>query len=97
MIAVGFHDLLRRLSVRKAAYQVVFGPPGSAGHEFLVDILGFCRTCDDRWDDDPRHHARLEGRAEVGRRILDHLHLDPEQMAELYKAVRLRNTGDSNG
>jgi hypothetical protein len=82
------------LQIRKQAYQVQFGPPGTAGHEFLVDILHFCRVCDDRWSNDPRHHARLEGRAEVGRRILDHLHLEPEEIAALYKAVRLRKVSE---
>ena len=87
-------DLFNYLRLRKKAYQAHFGPPGTAGHEFLVDILQFTRVCDDRWSNDPRHHARLEGRAEVGRRILDHLHLEPEEIAALYKAVRLRKVGD---
>lgn len=91
MKAETFNSLLVRLSIRKKAYQATFGPPGTANHEFLVDILHFCRVCTERWSDDARHHARLEGRAEVGRRILDHMHLDPETMADLYKAVRLRS------
>lgn len=83
--------LFRFLHSRKQAYQSHFKfAPGTAEHEFLVDILQFCRVCDDRWSNDARHHARLEGRAEVGRRILDHLHLEPEEIAVLYKAVRLR-------
>lgn len=94
MKAETFNSLLTRLGLRKKAYQFIFGAPGTANHEFLVDILHFCRVCSDRWSDDPRHHARLEGRAEVGRRILDHMNLDPENMAELYKAVRLRS-GDA--
>lgn len=84
-----------RLRTRKKAYQFVFGPPGTPNHEFLLDIMAFCRVFETTWSDDPRHHARLEGRREVGERIRQHLNLEPDELAALYRAVVLRNAGET--
>lgn len=95
MIAENYHLLMERLGRRSKAYRFVFGAPGTANHDFLVDIMAFCRVNETAWSDDARHHARLEGRREVGLRILDHLRLEPDEIVALYRAVRLRDMGEN--
>lgn len=66
---------------RKRAYQLWFGSP--AGQEVLRDLAQFCRADKSCFDPDPRVHAGLEGRREVWLRIMEHLHLSPEQLYAL--------------
>ena len=50
----------------------------------LEDLREFSRVDQTPWDADPRIHALLTGRYEVGRRILDHIDLTFEQLVEKY-------------
>lgn len=96
MRAETFQGLIDRLRLRKRAYrEIVLGPPGTASHEFLTDIAKFCRAFETTWSEDARHHARLEGRREVWLRIQQHIHLEPEQMAALYRAVTSKQLGET--
>ena len=52
------------------AYQIAFS--GAAGEVVWADIQRFCRMESSAWSEDQRHHARLEGRREVGLRIQDY-------------------------
>lgn len=84
----GFDSLFDFLRLRKRAYREIFlGPPGTASHALLTDLADFCRAFESTWDEDARHHARLEGRREVWLRIQQHIHLEPDDLARLYTAV----------
>ena len=52
------------------AYQIAFS--GAAGEIVLADLDRFCRMNSSAWHVDPRQHAMLEGRREVGLRIQDY-------------------------
>lgn len=75
------------LRQRKAAYQLKFGS-GNPADIVREDLANFCRANASTWSDDERHHARLEGRREVWLRIWQHLTMEPEELAELYGALR---------
>jgi len=60
----------------------------------LTDLSRFCRAVRPAWSDDPRHHARLEGRREVFLRITEHLHLTSEQLYALYDGKNIKPTPD---
>lgn len=79
---------LQFLGLRKKSYQSIFGPAGAAGSDAIMDLAKFCRafdTCIVRGDRDQT--LVLEGRREVWLRIQQHLHLQPDELAALYKAV----------
>ncbi len=73
-----------RLSRRKRAYQQAF--PSPLKNPVLVDLARFCRANETCFHTDPRLHAVLEGRREVFLRICQHLHLDSQQLMEIYGA-----------
>jgi hypothetical protein len=52
----------------------------------MADLAKFCRWGQTCFDPDPRIHAVLEGRREAFQRIVDHLQLNPIQLAALYGA-----------
>lgn len=56
----------------------------TSGQRVLADLAKFCRADRPTWSEDPRHHARLEGRREVWLRIEQHLRLTPEQLYEIF-------------
>lgn len=81
-------DTLNYLGLRKKSYQSIFGPAGAAGSEAIKDLAKFCRaneTC--VVPDSDRLTCVLEGRREVWLRIQQHLNLQPEELAAVYKAV----------
>lgn len=64
-------------SLRKQAYRQI-------PREVLLDLAEFCRANENCYHDDPRHHARLEGRREVWLRIRHHIDMTDEQQMALY-------------
>lgn len=79
---------LEYLGLRKKSYSATFGVAGIVGNEALKDLARFCRAFDTCFvPGDAAMSDLLEGRREVWLRIQQHLHLQPEQLAGLYKAV----------
>lgn len=79
---------LEYLGLRKQSYQSIFGPTGPAGSDAMKDLAKFCRAFDNAAV--PGDHDMtwaFIGRREVWLRIQQHLHLQPEELAALYKAV----------
>lgn len=86
---------LTYLGLRKQGYQSLFGATGILGHEGLKDLAHFCRAFDNAAV--PGDHDMtwaFIGRREVWLRIQQHLHLQPEELAALYKAVVSTNPGE---
>ena len=67
---------------RRDAYVRTF--TSEDGKRVLADLRWFCRLDNTPWDADPRIHALMTGRFEVGRRILDHVDLTFDQLVEKY-------------
>ena len=76
------------MRLRKGSYQAAFGPT-APGHAALVDLGNFCRFAQAEAIIG-NHDATLilAGRREAYCRILDHLHFEPDELIELYKAVK---------
>lgn len=86
--------LIGKLQRRKTAYQLTFGSP--AGKAVLNDLAVFCRAEQSEWGADARHHARYAGRREVWLRIMQHMNLSPAELAVVYRAAVLDQTGDND-
>jgi hypothetical protein len=80
-------DTLVYLGLRKKSYQSIFGPAGAAGSDVMKDLAKFCRANETCAQPDRDLTMLLCGRREVWLRIQQHLHLQPEELAALYKAV----------
>ncbi len=78
---------LQYLGLRKKSYQSIFGPTGAAGSDAMKDLAKFCFAFETCAGPDPKLTMLLSGRREVWLRIQQHLHLQPEELAALYKAV----------
>ena len=76
-------DLLRS---KRKSYQVTF--ESDDGKFVLKDLLRFCRVDESCFDDDPRKHAYLEGRREVGMRIMKILEMNFEDYYQELKEAR---------
>lgn len=86
MKAQTFAELLRKLVKRKQNYQQAFAV-GAPAHDALTDLAHFCRAFG--YEAVPGDHDRtmiLVGRREAFWRIMEHLHLEPEQLIQLYKS-----------
>lgn len=80
--------LLDKLGLRKRQYQHAFAP-GAPAHAALIDLGRFCRfACSEVIIGDHDRTLVLAGRREAFCRILDHLHFQPDELLELYKATR---------
>lgn len=80
---VELHDKLR---MRKRGYQVAFGQPG--GQVAWTDFARFCRAFEN--EDMPADRDRmliLFGRREAFFRIFAHLKLEPDELAQFFRAV----------
>ena len=77
-----FGKALDFLRGRAQSYRLTFGNP--AGQRVLVDLAKFCRANTTTFHADPRVHAALDGRREVWLRIMNHVHLNPEQLLDIY-------------
>lgn len=71
---------------RKRNYQLTFENP--VGKLVLRDLASFCRAGKTAWSEDPRHHARLQGRQEVWLRIQQHLNLPPAELWDVLGGVK---------
>ena len=71
---------------RQRNYQLTF--TGPIPEEVLRDLAAFCRANETAWSDDPRHHARLQGRQEVWLRIQRHLNLSPQKLWDISGGVQ---------
>jgi hypothetical protein len=67
---------------RRESYLRMFNTPD--GEKVFADLRKFCRLDYAPWDADPRVHALLTGRYEVGRRILDHIDLTFDELVDKY-------------
>lgn len=74
------------LEQRQAAYRAMVP-------EVLLDLAEFCRANESCYHEDPRTHARLEGRRDVWLRIQEHLHLTPAQLMALFQGRPLQLVG----
>lgn len=72
-----FHD-------RKQAYMQTFQVNQPANVMVLLDLKRFCRADESTFHPNERIAANLDGRREVWLRIMNHLNLSEEQLAELY-------------
>lgn len=80
------HDFLRK---RKKAYVSTF-QPGTAAFTAYADLAKFCRAFSNEVV--PGDHDKtliLAGRREAFFRIFQHLNLEPDELAALYRAVVL--------
>jgi hypothetical protein len=80
-------DTLHFLGLRKKSYQSVFGPAGAAGSDAMKDLARFCFAFETCTSPDPHLTMLKSCRRDVWLRIQQHLHLQPEELAALYKAV----------
>jgi len=81
-------EAIAKLTERKRAYQGMF-PPGPARDIALADLAQFCRAFggDEAIPGDHDRTLILVGRREAFFRIFAHLHLEPHELAALYKAA----------
>lgn len=82
-------DTLTFLGLRKQNYQSMFGANSRVfENEALKDLARFCRAFDNAAvpGDHDRTWAQI-GRREVWLRIQQHLNLQPDELAALYRAV----------
>lgn len=79
-----WRDIFSFLHNRKQAYQLTFQTHQPANVVVLDDLFRFCRGRESTFHPDPRVAANLDGRREVLLRILNHLNLSEEQLAQLY-------------
>lgn len=93
--AKGMAAQLRRaigaISNRHAVYSAVFRPGGKmtpAAAHVLDDLAAFCGADASTYHDDPRRHAKMEGRREVYLHIQQSLKLDGEKLAALRRELR---------
>lgn len=70
------------LQSRQSSYSQTFNT--RAGEAVLKDLLRFCRVDKPCYNDNDRRHAFLEGRREVGMRIMKHLDMSFEQFFKEY-------------
>jgi len=70
------------LSQRQRAYKLAF--TGVAGDAVLQDLARFCRANQSCFHPDERVSALMEGRREVWLRIMEHLKLTEEQLANIH-------------
>jgi hypothetical protein len=88
MNAPSLSELIRKLAWRKRGYEQVFATNGP-GHDAMVDLARFCRAYGGEVIIN-NHDVTLVlvGRREAFFRILDHLHFEPHDLVELYKATK---------
>lgn len=80
-------DTLIFLGLRKRSYESVFGEAGAAGSEAMKDLARFCFAFETCSSPDLNLTLLKSARRDVWLRIQQHLHLQPEELAALYKAV----------
>jgi hypothetical protein len=90
MKAASIVEMVDRLRDRKKAYQSTF-LPGTALHDCLADFAKFCGAFDSQDITPDRDLAMLmAGRRQAFFRIYEHLTLEPDELAVLYRAVKIK-------
>lgn len=88
-------DLLERglelLRHRSASYRDVFLGHGQSSDDVLQDLAKFCYAYRSTFHVEHTISDRLDGRREVWLRIAQHLHLDEEQLWEIYGNKSITN------
>lgn len=79
-----WRDLFSFMHKRKQAYMQTFQTNQPANVIVMDDLFKFCRGRESTFHPDARVAANLDGRREVLLRILNHLDLTEEQLAQLY-------------
>lgn len=89
-------NLLQKLSARQKGYRAMFGEAGILNREELIDLARFCRAFESAAmpGDDHLTWAYI-GRREVWLRIQEHLNLEPDELAALYRAVIVKPVGET--
>jgi hypothetical protein len=89
--ADNFFALYAKLSKRKQVYQLTFGPPGTPGYDMMVDLAKYTHAFDgDLAVSEPNQALIAVGMRRAFFRIFSHVHLDPEQLAQYYRAVQTK-------
>lgn len=81
--------------LRRRDYQFAFTSP--SGQRVLHHLAKFCRANNSCFEDDPRRHARMEGRRDVWLLIERHLNLSSEQLLSVYSGGQFKPDGDDDG
>lgn len=80
-----------KLRLRKREYQSAFGVPGTPGFDAMRDLARFCRAFgNDVVVGDHDRTLILAGRREAFWRIFQHLKLEPDELAVLYRATMIQ-------
>lgn len=77
-----YYRTLDFLKLRSRAYRLTFQNSGS--NDVLKDLARFCRAGKTPFQADDRRTYVAIGRQEVFQRILDHLHLSPDELYKIY-------------
>jgi hypothetical protein len=94
-LAEAYHRTLDFLRGRKRDYALTFLTP--IGQRVLSDLVRFCNGVQTTYRDDPREHAKQEGRREVLLRIQYHCNLNPTDLFKLYndQTINLQEDTDA--
>jgi hypothetical protein len=77
-----WHRITEFFSRRKVHYMRTFNQEGSP-QAVLLDLIRFCKVYQPIKSTDPYFNAVMEGRREVGLRILNYLNLPSDQLAAM--------------
>lgn len=93
-------ELFHATEELQRAYQITFS--GESGKMVRDDLNRFCRMNAPCWSEEQRHHARLEGRREVGLRVQDYVELPVEELlqrrvGDSYVVVKIEPEDEDNG
>lgn len=87
-------QIIDRLRLRKRQYQTAFGIEGSAGHEAFLDLARFTGAFSTTIHQNKDAVIFQAGMRAAFFRIWNHLHLEPAELAAVYRATVLPNQGD---
>lgn len=76
-----------KIGLRKRQYQQAF-VPGSPAYDALIDLAKFCHFAGGDGVNDHDVALIFYGRRQAYCRILDHLHLEPDELTKLYSDIR---------
>lgn len=86
------HEAQEELDRVALAYRRVFAGKAQQGDadKLSSDLAVFCSGYTSTYRDDPREHARMEGRREVFQRIMDFTRLDHDTIMRLYLSAYIK-------
>jgi hypothetical protein len=86
---VNIHDIMNETRYKKQGYQQIFGVPGTAGHDAMMDL---CRYCD-VFDQTARSHDDVLislGLRRAFYHIWQYLKLETDELAVFYRDSIIR-------